>query len=293
MKSGVAAMCVAAAAVASSGIRLAGDLVVAPVSAEEDGGAGTFALLTGHEPLRLRPGSAAIIPEPSDSGLVVANAGSLTFRITLTGRAAHGALRWQGVSALERVPVVLKALRALEDIRCREAGPLFAHLPLAYPISVGTIAGGDWASTVPGAVVLTGRYGVRLGEPADRARAAFEAAVARAAESDDWLRDHPPVVEWWGAEFASAVTDPQHRVVSALRSSGARGAAVGAPYGSDMRLLVGLAGIPTVIYGPGSPQQAHTDSESVQWSAVMECARTLARTAVRFCRPEPVDNPPR
>src|SRR5829696_5962365 len=74
---------------------------------------------------------------------------------------------------------------------------------LAYPLSVGTVRTGDWASTVPDALVAQGRYGVRLGEEPAVARAAFEAAVAAACERDPWLRDHPVRVTWWGGQFAS------------------------------------------------------------------------------------------
>lgn len=283
MKAGVAAMCVAAAAVAGSGVRLAGDVVVAPVSAEEDGGAGTFALLRGPAPLRLAPSSAAIVPEPTTGRLVVANAGSLTFRIAVRGRRAHGALRWQGINPLDCLDTVLRALRELEAVRCRDADPLLAEWPLPYPISVGTISGGDWASTVPAQVELTGRFGVRIGEPVESAKADFEAAIAAAAAAHPWLAQHPPEVSWWGAEFASAGTDPGEPVVRALSACGVPGKVSAAPYGSDLRLLVGLAGLPTVQYGPGRPQDAHTADESVCWPDVEQCARTLALTALAFC----------
>ena len=39
-----------------------------------------------------------------------------------------------------------------------------AGYPLAYPLSIGTVRAGDWASTVPGLLVAEGRYGVALDE---------------------------------------------------------------------------------------------------------------------------------
>lgn len=290
MKSGMAAMCVAAVALARSGAPRAGDLVLAPVSAEEDGGAGTFALLTPPDPLRLADGSAVIIAEPTGGRIVTGNAGALTFRIRLHGRAAHGALRWQGVNPLESIDIVLRALRDLETSRCRDAGPLFDDWPLAYPISIGTIAGGDWASTVPEDVVMTGRYGVRLGESMAQARAVFEQALARAAADSPWLSQHPPEITWWGAQFASAATDPGAAVIAALRAAGATGALAAAPYGSDLRLTVGLAGLPTVQFGPGRPEAAHTAQESVHWPDVVASATTIALAAGHFLGPGDVDN---
>jgi acetylornithine deacetylase len=292
MKSGVAAMCVAAAALARAGAVPAGDVVIAPVSAEEDGGAGTFLLLSHGLLGPLPPGSSAVIPEPTGNRVVVGNGGALTFRITLEGRAAHGALRSSGVDAIGLVPVVLQALADLEARRCADAGPLFADWDLAYPISVGTVHGGDWASTVASRVELTGRYGVRLHETTAQAQAVFEAAVAAAADSHPWLAEHPPAVQWWGAQFASACTDPGAPVVSALIDAGACGPVAAAPYGSDLRLLVAMGGLPTVQYGPGDPRAAHTAQESVAFADVVRCARTLALTALRGTARAavPVDN---
>jgi acetylornithine deacetylase len=283
MKAGVAAMCAAAAAWAACGHRLAGDLVIATVSAEEDGGAGTYHLLRDPARVPLRPGSAAIIPEPTAGRVVTANAGCLTFRIRLPGRAAHGALRWQGRNPLDRLPTILAALRALEAQRCRGADARFAEFPLAYPISVGTIAGGDWASTVPDEVVLTGRYGVRLGESLPAARAAFEAAITRACAADPALATDPPRIEWWGAEFASAETASAEPIVAALHGAGAADGVTAAPYGSDLRLVVGMAGIPAVQFGPGRPEDAHAADERVAWPQVQRCAEVLALTAGVFC----------
>ena len=45
---------------------------------------------------------------------------------------------------------------------------------LPYPLSVGTVRAGDWASTVPDLLVAEGRVGVALGEDPADARAALE-----------------------------------------------------------------------------------------------------------------------
>jgi acetylornithine deacetylase len=292
MKAGVAAMCVAAAALQRAGTTPPGDILVAPVSAEEDGGAGTFLLLQHGLLGDLPPGSSAVVPEPTGNRLVVGNAGALTFRIVLHGRPAHGAMRTDGVDAIGLVTVVLAALRDLEAQRCAEAGPLFDGWELAYPISIGTVHGGDWASTVAARVEVTGRYGVRLGEPVAAARAAFEAALAAAASAHPWLAGHPPEVRWWGAEFASACTDPGSPIAAALLAAGAGGPAGAAPYGSDLRLLAGAGGLPTVQVGPGDPRRAHSADECVPVAEVVRCARILARAALRGLDPAAVDNPP-
>ena len=67
------------------------------VASEEDGGLGTFAALE-----RDAAFDAALIPEPTGYEVVCAQAGALTFRVTVRGRAAHAAMRLAGRSALDR-----------------------------------------------------------------------------------------------------------------------------------------------------------------------------------------------
>jgi acetylornithine deacetylase len=95
-------------------------------------------------------------------------------------------------------------------------------------------------------------------------------------------------VEWWGGQFEAgqipAGSDLVDRVRTAHNSVGGGPLDVyGAPYGSDLRLLTGLAGIPTVQYGPGDAKLAHGPLESVPISQIITTARTLASLIVDVC----------
>ncbi len=285
MKGGLVAALVAASAIARSGVPLDGDLLLASVVGEEDGGLGTFGLL--------RHGvtaDAGVITEPTDLHVIPANGGALTFRLSVPGRAAHGSRRTEGVSAVDKLPLVLAALADLERERNTDVDPLMSRWDLAYPISVGRVQAGDWASTVPDLLVAEGRYGVALDESVDAARTALEDAVARAGAADPWLAEHPVRVEWWGGQFAPGRTDPGHPLVGATRRAhaaaapGIRPAEVfGGPYGSDLRLLTGPGGIPTVQYGPGRVDLAHAPDERVPLADVAQVARACALLALDWC----------
>lgn len=283
MKAGVAAMWAAVRAVQRQGVPLRGSVVLAAVSGEEDGGLGTFALL--------RHGVTAdmcVITEPTDLDLIPANGGALTFRLRVPGRAAHASMRTTGVSAVEKFVPIMDALARLEARRNAEVDPLMRRWPLAYPLSIGTVHAGDWASTVPDLLVAEGRLGVALGEGVDDARAALEDAVAQACADDPWLREHPASVEWWGGQFASGRTADGAEVVARVTAAheevlGRTPAVYGGPYGSDLRLLTGIGGIPTVQYGPGGARAAHAPDEWVAVDEVVESARVLARLIVDVC----------
>jgi acetylornithine deacetylase len=278
MKGGVVSALFALLALHRSGARLGNDLLFAGVVGEEDGGLGTFATLA-----RGWRADACVITEPTGLDVLAANGGALTFRLRVPGRAAHACARTSGVSAVEKFLPVFSALRRLEAERNVDVDPLMRRWDLAYPLEIGSVRSGDWASTVPDLLVAEGRFGVALDEPVEHARRVFEAAVA--GVDDPWLAEHPVTVEWWGGQFASgrcpAGTDLVERVLAA---HGAPAEVFGAPYGSDLRLLTGLGGIPTVQYGPGEGT-GHCPDERVAIAQVEQCAATLVRLALDVCGP--------
>ncbi len=283
MKAGVAVNLAVVRALRRSGLRLEKPCAVHSVVSEEDGGLGAFAtMLRGHG------GEVAVITEPTSGQLVTATAGALTFEITVSGLAAHGSTRYEGYSAVDAYLPLHLALADLERRRNTQPDPRFGDNRLPYPISVGVLRSGDWASTVPDRLVAQGRFGVRLGEDVVEARAELHAAVAQAASADPWLREHAPVVTWPGGQFASGELAPGHVLVEEVqRAVGDAGGAVpqpaAAPYGSDLRLYAGIGGIPTLHFGPGDVRDAHSPHERVDLDEVIGVARALTVLAVRRC----------
>jgi acetylornithine deacetylase len=279
MKGGVAAILAAVRGVVDAGLSgtLAGEVVVAFVPSEEDGGQGMLAAIRAGV-----TGDVAVITEPSNLDVVVAHAGAITFRLTVPGRAAHASQRREGVSALDKLWVLGRALEADETRRnAAETDPLMTAMGLPYPTILGIVHGGEWASTVIDRVVADGRYGVRLGQTPAEAEVELRACVAAACAADDFLRDHPATVEIVGGRFGSARVPSDHPLPVGLARvaetiTGRRTALLGEPYGADMRLLVNQGATPTVIFGPGDVRVAHSADERVPLAEVEACARVLA-----------------
>jgi acetylornithine deacetylase len=256
---------------------LAGEAVFVTVPAEEDGGAGMLAAIrAGYV------GEMAVITEPTNLDIVVTQAGAITFRLVVPGKAAHASMRREGVSALEKLEVLHAALRADETARNQaETDPRMRALGLPYPTIIGRVAGGDWASTLPDKIVAEGRYGVRAGQTSVEAEADLRACIEAASAADPFLRDHPVRVDVFGGRFDSAHQDPGSSLVTGLQAAaeavdGRRPSTIGVPYGADMRLLVNQGATPTVIFGPGDPRFAHSADEHVPLDQVVRCARVLA-----------------
>ena len=160
--------------------------------------------------------------------------------------------------------------------------------PLAHPLSIGTVHAGDWASSVPDLLVAEGRLGVALGEPVGGRAPSTRRDSRRGVRRRPWLREHPVEVEWWGGQFEAGQLPADSDLVERVRAAhdlvgGGSLDVYGAPYGSDLRLLTGLGGIPSVQYGPGDAKLAHGPFESVPVDQVLTTARTLAALIVDIC----------
>jgi acetylornithine deacetylase len=283
MKGGVVAGLAAMRAMRETEVELDEvEAVLLTVPSEEDGGAGALAAI--------RAGyvaDAAVITEPTRLEIVTAQAGSITFTLTVSGRSAHAAFRRAGVSAITKLEPILRALELNEAERnTAESNRAMKALGLPYPTSIGRVRAGDWSSSVPDRAVAEGRYGVRIGQTVLEAETELRAVVEAACRADKWLADHPAQVEISGGRFASCALGPHHPLPWAVGESardvlGRLPPFVGVPYGSDARLFVDHGQTPTVLYGPGDPQLAHAPDEHVMLEDVARCARTLAVWVLR------------
>ena len=212
MKGGVAAAVFALEALMRIGRRPGGDVTVQTVSGEESGGVGTLTTI-----VKGCRADAAIILEPTTLKLCPIQSGALTFRLRVQGRSIHACMKRLGVSAVEKACYLIERLNAFDRSRhLARPSPYYPDPLNIAPISVGTLSGGDWHSTVPQEAVMEGRFGIFAGESVADAQRAFVAAVHDASRADAWLRDHPPTLEWFEGQFEAGQTDPAAPILREL-----------------------------------------------------------------------------
>lgn len=284
MKAGVTAAIFAVAALKELGYQPAHDLLIQSVIGEESGGVGALTtIVKGYR------ANAAIILEPTRMKLCPVQAGALTFRLTVPGKATHAAMKNEGVSAIDKFMVLNEAINELNTQRhARYHNPLYDDPTNVAPISIGTIRGGLWHSTVPEEVVAEGRCGVFPGESVAEVRTLLATSIQQAAQTDPWLAHHPPRLEWFEGQFESAETDVNHPMLQQLLANhaqvhGTPPAIKGVPYGADMRLYTNHAHMPTVLYGPGDVRLAHAVDEYVLLAEVVAVTKIIALTIVSWC----------
>jgi acetylornithine deacetylase len=283
MKGGLAAAAIAIRAAMKLGIEPRRPVLLLSVVGEETGGLGTLAAIA-----RGVRADAAVITEPTSLDLCPVQAGALSFRLHVRGKSAHGAMRREGISAIDKFFFVSRALEELE--RERHAGyrhPLYPEGTLVAPLSVGKIEAGNWPSTVPEELRAEGRFGIFPGEDCADARASFEEAVRRASERDSWLAANPVAVEWFEGQFESGETALDAPILETLLEChremlSSESSTHGVSYGSDLRLFTRYASMPAVLYGPGDVRVAHSANESIPLDEMVHAAEVLTLLIVRL-----------
>lgn len=279
-KGGMAAMLSAVARLAQD--RPAGmpSILLALTVNEEYGFTGAVKLteLFGASPGGIVPRrpDAALVAEPTGLDVVVAHKGMVRWQCHTRGRAAHSAHPEAGENAIYRMA---RVLNVLEEYARDVVGRAGAH-PLCGPatLSVGTIAGGVSVNTVPDRCTIEIDRRLPPGEDGVRARqAVIEYLESRLGA--DFPVDHDPSYLSGPALSDDANGPPADRLTSLVCDVAGSCRRVGVPYGTHAAVYA-AAGVPSVVFGPGFIEQAHTRDEWVPVDQV----RAAAEVVYRFCR---------
>lgn len=289
MKGGIAAIILAVQCLQEAGLELKGDLIIESTIEEEDGGIGgaLATILKGYT------ANAAIVTEPTMvNSIGIASAGVMYFRIKVPGRTAHAAFAHMGVDAIAKAMKIYDALMALNEKRQRriryppaEVEPdMKGH---ATTINIGKILGGDWPSTVAGLVELEGRVGWPPKEKMEDVKKEIEETVEKVSQSDSWLKNNPPNIEWFGWRANPSEQNRSHPVVQIVARNikeitGNNVMFTGGSAGLDTRFFILYAGMPAITFGPRG-YNIHGVDEYVELASIVETAKILALTILEWC----------
>lgn len=273
MKGSLAACMAAAKAIADSGSRLRGDLLVAAVADEEYGSIGTSDLIR-----HIRP-DGAIVTEPTALDVCLAHKGYLWIEVQVAGRAAHGSRFQLGIDANMKMGQFLARLSALErDLRSRSPHPLVGPPSL----HAATLNGGVGLSTYAPSCTLQIERRTIPGETGAHAVEEIQAiADALAAEDADFHASVRPFFVRDPFEVAPDAAIVQALDRAATKVRGAAPAHIGDTPWMDAALLQ-AAGTETVVFGPAGTG-AHAEVEWVDLDSVRKVAETLAEAARDYC----------
>lgn len=233
-----------------------------------------------HHLRRGEPADGGVAGEPTSLRIVSACKGCVRWEIEVRGRAAHSSQPERGIDAIAIATALAVHLR-------RVFGPRLAARshPLLGPASLicSMIEGGEGFNTVPASCRLKFDRRTLPDETGSDAWREIAAEVDRFAAGVDQgatIITHPPFIDSASMEVA-----PDAAIVAAARASCRAeelpDAVLGVPFGSDASKMT-RAGIPTIIFGPGHIDQAHTADEFVIVAEVARAARMLTDMARHF-----------
>lgn len=268
-KAGLATMMHALASLKEDGITPPCEVLLAAAVDEEYSYRGVVRLCEGLK------ADAAIVAEPTELRAVIATKGVLRCRIVVHGRSAHSSKPHLGVNAITHMARVIAAIETDNERMACAQHPLVG----CGTCNVGVITGGVQVNFVPDrcAIEIDRRLlpGERASDAVAHYRQLLQSLEGITAEVEEPLL---LVDEALDTPIDAAVVQTATRVLSDM---GLNAEPCGVPFGCDASKL-SRAGIPSIVFGPGSIDRAHTADEYIELDQVERAFEFQRRFLLSF-----------
>ncbi len=277
-KAGLAAMMHAVASLAAEGLQPPCEVWLAAVVDEEFSYRGVVKLCERLEEGSRPDCSAALVAEPTGLRAVIASKGVLRWRIIVRGKSAHSSKPHLGVNAINHMA---RVILMLEEDHLRLAA---REHPLLGPATcnVGVIRGGVQVNFVPDQCAIEIDRRLLPGERVESVLAHYQSlldALMGAHPALDAFMESPMLTD--EALDTPADSAPAQLAIQLLKEAGLDSTLCGVPFGSDASKL-SRVGIPSLIFGPGSINQAHAAVEFVELQQVQSACEFYRNFLLRF-----------
>ncbi len=237
---------------------------------EEVGCLGVRRLLDMLKDAPIKP-RGCIIGEPTEMRVIRGHKGKLSVQCRVRGFECHSSLSHQGVNAVEYAAMAIARLRA-RAAEFRENGPFDQGYDPPYTtVHTGVIQGGTALNIVPKDCRFEFEYRNLPEDDSNAELAAFKAYVENA-----FVPEMTAKVSGTGfsfetqSEFPPLDTDENHEMVALAKKITGANRAGKVAFGTEAGLFQD-AGIPAIICGPGSIEQAHKPNEFVTLDQLDRC----------------------
>jgi acetylornithine deacetylase len=226
-----------------------------------------------------------IVGEPTGMQVMIGHKGLRVYRCSVRGLEAHSSLAPAGVNAIEYAARLIARIREIaQDLK--EHGPQDDSFSVPHvTLSTGTIKGGTASNIVPRDCEF--RFDLRTlpgfdsDEPVEGVRRfARETLLPEmrrlSAETDIRieLEEDAPYLD-------TAAEDRMTYLGTRLCGNAHLGRAPFATDGGHFH----KAGVPTIVIGPGSIEQAHKPNEYLSFDQIAKCGQFLANLKDELCAP--------
>ncbi len=263
----------AAAMVALSRQRREGNVLFAGVMGEEKGGVGSKALVK-----QGINADAVVVGEPTEMQVCIAHKGRMEIHVEITGREAHASRPVEGINA---IPDMARLIGRLEEYR--KALEQKADDWVGSPsLTLTTIAGGGKRTSVAGRCALDIDRRFIPGQTPEGVQMEFLRII------DDFSQNISGKIECRFTPTSQAYKgNPDHPLVVAARLAvgevtGTEPKILAFPASCDMYIFGNIAGLATIVMGPGRLEMAHRANEYILQSELDQAVRAYVKTAEYF-----------
>jgi acetylornithine deacetylase len=223
---------------------------------------------------------ACIVGEPTLMAVATGHKAKRSLRITLRGTAGHSSRAPEFVNAVEHGARIVVRMREI-GLRLAADGRGDGKYDIPYSTAhVGTFHGGTALNIVPERCEITCEFRVLPEEDADALVDEITNFIRREVEPEMHAVDPAAGVSVeLTAAFPGLSTSPDHPVAIQARHAARRNDHLKVAYGTEAGLFHEM-GIPTVVCGPGSIDQAHKPNEFITAEQLAACEVFLARLLV-------------
>jgi acetylornithine deacetylase len=248
---------------------------------EEVGCTGARGIVAELEHVPVKP-IACFVGEPTSMDVVVGHKSKRSFKVTVRGKTCHSSLAPHGVNAVEYAARLVTKIREISDRHAREGARDELYDVPFTTAHVGTLHGGTALNIVPDLCTIDFEFRSIAADSLD-ALTEEVTGYARGVLEPEMKRVDPEtgIAFTFSAGFPGLDTPPDAQVVALAKQLAGRNGHGKVAYGTEAGLFDGV-GIPTVVIGPGSIDQAHRADEFIAVAEIEKCNAFLDRL-VRHC----------
>lgn len=217
------------------------------------------------------------VGEPTSMQVVVSHKTKRSFNVRVQGRSCHSSLAPEGVNAVEYAARLIVFIREL-GVKLRDEGPRDGLFDVPFTTAhTGTIQGGTVLNIVPDHCEFSYEFRVLPREDVDALSDAVE-AYAREELEPEMKAIAPEAGFTFEAVtgFPGLDTEVEAPVTLLAKRLAGRNDHAKVAYGTEAGIFES-GGIPTVVVGPGSIEQAHKPDEFIEISELERCEAFIDR----------------
>ncbi len=238
----------------------------------------------------IKPG-AVLLTEPTGLGIKIGQRGRLEIKVETTGISCHGSAPERGENAIYKIAPIIQDIERLNE-----------GLPVKEILGKGTVSVTDVRSSAPSLCAVADSAVIHLDRRLSRgetletavneitALASVKAAKAKVSVPEPHIKSFTGLVYPNKSYFPMWLMAPDHPLVrsaeKAYHKQFAKKATVGVwQFSTNGVVTKGEYDIPTIGFGPGEEECAHTPYEKVGEKALIEALEFYTAFALEFGSP--------